>query len=455
MDDGAAARAEMEEGPSRPLAGPAAPEPAASPEWGPLKKILFRFAFVYLILYNLLHIDYTLWDWSKAVRLWYAGLWSGMVRWVGPHLLHTAPLRGNAGRGGGGDTTYGYVTVFCYLVIAAVVALLWTLLDRKRRNYVRLHEWFRVCIRFLLVAAMITYGAFKVIPSQFGSPQLSTLMQPYGDFSPMGLLWTFMGASTSYTIFAGTAEMLGGLLLIFRRTMLLGALVTIGAMSNVVMLNLSYDVTVKLYSIHLLAMAIFLVLPDLRRLANLFVLNRPVEPVEMRPLFASPRLHRGALVLRTLLVLYLLGFGLWWSYSTSEFYGPQHPGPIPGLWNVEEFVMDGQPHPPLVTDGTRWRRVISDHYEGELVIQLMDDSRQRYFYEADPKTHGFVFTRRGEPNDKSTVAVAIRHPQPDIALLEGVFHGHKIQAKLRHTRPPDFLLLTRGFHWINEYPYNR
>jgi CheY-like chemotaxis protein len=29
----------------------------------------------------------------------------------------------------------------------------------------------------------------------------------------MGLLWTFMGASSGYTIFAGTAEMLSGLLL--------------------------------------------------------------------------------------------------------------------------------------------------------------------------------------------------------------------------------------------------
>jgi hypothetical protein len=40
----------------------------------------------------------------------------------------------------------------------------------------------------------------------------------------MGILWTFMAASTGYTIFAGLAEAVAGLLLLFRRTSTLGAL---------------------------------------------------------------------------------------------------------------------------------------------------------------------------------------------------------------------------------------
>ena|GEM_PF-5392919 len=34
------------------------------------------------------------------------------------------------------------------------------------------------------------------------SPTLDRLVQPFGDASPMGLVWTFMGASTAYPIFA-------------------------------------------------------------------------------------------------------------------------------------------------------------------------------------------------------------------------------------------------------------
>ena len=131
---------------------------------------------------------------------------------------------------------------------------------------------------------MITYGSVKVIKSQFPNPTLDRLLQPFGDASPMGLLWTFMGASESYNIFTGAGEMLGGLLLTTRRTTLLGALVCFGVMSHVAMLNFSYDVPVKLFSMHLLAMALFLMAPDLGRLARMFVLNRPVEPAVFRPL---------------------------------------------------------------------------------------------------------------------------------------------------------------------------
>ena len=64
----------------------------------------------------------------------------------------------------------------------------------------------------------------------------------------MGALWWFMGASIPYIIFAGAAEVLGGLLLVLRRTAALGALVAFAVMVNVMMLNYCYDAPVKLYS---------------------------------------------------------------------------------------------------------------------------------------------------------------------------------------------------------------
>jgi hypothetical protein len=75
---------------------------------------------------------------------------------------------------------------------------------------------------------MIGYGAAKVISSQFPPPTLDRLMQPYGDSSPMGLLWTFMGASEPYTMFVGFAEMISGILLFPRKTSTLGALMSVG-----------------------------------------------------------------------------------------------------------------------------------------------------------------------------------------------------------------------------------
>ncbi|HET9225635.1 MAG TPA: hypothetical protein VFR31_03145, partial [Thermoanaerobaculia bacterium] len=242
-----------------------------------VQRALFRFVFCYLVLYNFPFPLDKIPVYGQILDEGYMEIWQAVVPWVGEHLLGMQ-IRFRAS--GSGDSTYSYVLLLCFLILALTATVIWTLLDRRRTDYARLHEWLRVYVRFALAAAMIVYGAYKIIPSQFGTPFPSELLQPIGESSPMRLLWTFIGASASYTIFTGAAELLGGLLLIARRTTLFGALVCIGVMSNVVMLNLSYDVPVKLYSSHLLLMAVFLAVPDLKRLASLFVWNRRVPPVE-------------------------------------------------------------------------------------------------------------------------------------------------------------------------------
>jgi len=109
-----------------------------------------------------------------------------------------------------GDTTYSWVNLLCVAVIAAVITLIWSILDRRRPNYDRGWIAFRIYLRFVLAAAMISYGIAKVFPSQFPAPLLDRLLQRFGDASPMGLLWTFMGSSVAYNVFSGTAEMVGG-----------------------------------------------------------------------------------------------------------------------------------------------------------------------------------------------------------------------------------------------------
>src|SRR6185295_10228362 len=279
--------------------------------WGLAKRLLFRFVCSYFFLYIFpFPLDYV--PYVGVATGWYQNLWHAIAPWVGRQVFG---VEITVFTNGSGDTTYDYLVAFCYAVLAATAALVWTLLDRKRANYARLHEWLRIYVRFFLAASMVSYGAYKVFPSQFPAPPLDRLLQPIGDASPMGILWTFIGASKAYEFFSGAAEMLGGLLLLGRRTTLLGALVCIGVVGNVVMLNFSYDVPVKLYSSHLLLMAVFLILPDLRRLANLFLFNRAAEPAAIRPLFGNVWLNRGGFAFGTVLVLYLAGLALSQSYE--------------------------------------------------------------------------------------------------------------------------------------------
>src|SRR5205085_11863402 len=100
-------------------------------------------------------------------------------------------------------------------------------------------------VRFALQRVRIVYGYIKMMPLQMPAPSLTRLSEPYGDSSPMGLLWTFIGAAKGFEICTGCAEMLGGVLLIFPRTTLLGALICLADTSMIFLFNMCYDVPVK------------------------------------------------------------------------------------------------------------------------------------------------------------------------------------------------------------------
>jgi len=423
------------------------PGSAAAPAWGAAKRLLFRFAFVYLVLYNL-PFPLTMLP-GRAIPKAYTGLWEAPVKWVGKHLFHVdITVLPN----GSGDTTFNYVQVFLYLVLATGAALAWTLLDRRRPNDLRLYAWLRVYIRFALAATMIRYGVAKVIELQFASVTPDRLVQTYGESSPMGLLWTFMGFSALYCFFGGAAEMLGGLLLTLRRTTLLGALVCAGVLANVVTLNLSFDVPVKLFSSHLLAQALFLAAPDLRRLANLFLLNRATEPAPEPPLIARARVRKVAHALVAVLFAVYVGYSLFTVYKMSKAYGELAPKPpFYGVWAVDEMAIDGQVRPPLLTDPDRWRRVLFP-YTDVLAVQTPKGEIKYYALKLTPATHTFALSEDPSSKKKPDL-LSYRETGPGRLEIAGTFNGRQVRATIR--REEKFLLTSRGFHWINERPFNR
>jgi hypothetical protein len=422
-----------------------------NPEWGPVQRILFRLLFCYLVLYNFPFPLDVIPVYGPVLDQSYTEIRSVVAPWVGEHVFGVEVRPRPSGRG---DTTYGHVLIFCFLILALAATAVWTLLDRKRRNDrrdARLHEGLRVYVRFALAAAIIQYGAVKVIPVQFGTP-LSELLQPIGESSPMGILWKFMGSSIPYVIFTGAAEMLGGLLLVARRTTLLGALVCIGVLSNVVMMNLSYDVPLKVYSSHLLLMAIFLAAPDLRRLASLFVWNRRVPPAEQRPLFSSRQGNRAALVFRTVFILYVTVVALQESSENKvQFVDVATRQRLYGVWEVEELAVDGVVRPLLITDETLWRRLVFE-WPGTIGIQYAHETEVRsYELRPDPGSH--VFTLCCEPEWKA--AISFKQVGPDVLALEGTVDGKQIRGRFRRMDDSRFPLLSRGFHWTSERPFNR
>lgn len=156
----------------------------------------------------------------------------------------------------------------------------------------------------------------------------------------MGLLWTFIGYSYAYNVFTGLGEIIGGSLLLFRRTKLLGALITIAIMSNVVILNFTFDVPVKLFSTHLLSMSIFITVPYLNRLCNFFIFNSAVEPIAPVQHFKWKRMHLAGKILFIGLIIITNGVSRQMHY-VSTVQSDDIPS-LQGEYEVRTFILIGQ-----------------------------------------------------------------------------------------------------------------
>ena len=430
--------------------------------WSPVVRVAFRFVFVFFLLFE----DLFPYRYDRGVL---DPLWRRVVPWVGAHVLHV-PI---STAFGWGDTVYGYAGTLFFVALAAIATVAWSIFDRKRANYVTLHRWLRVYVALYLGVEMLGYGVAKVFPSQMLPPSQSRLLVRLGDMSPQALLWAFMGASRTYTVFTGLAELIGGVLLFVPRLTTLGALICAGALTNVVMLNVGYDFEVKLYSSMLLVMSLFLIAPDARRLANLLAFNRTAEPADRESFFRLKRLNHAFLALQLAFGAYVLVTYSIETYPRGKKFA-ERPQSVPfyGIWQIDEFRVNGESRPPLLTDAVRWQRVVFDVPDGVdccepyfgMAIQSMDGFRRLYWMQVDrvkkviqlmklndeeagPEGGGFK-----PPQFKAAAQFSFENPSQEQLILEGDLDQQHIHAVLSRASI-DFLLLNRGFHWINNRPF--
>ncbi|WP_338863449.1 hypothetical protein [Myxococcus stipitatus] len=432
---------------------PTPPMPLVEP-WSLAQRLGFRFVFAFVFLYHLLFPLYLAPVIDEGLSRFIDTVWQTLEVWLARHLFgHELVLP--AGPSGSGDKAIDYAHMAFMLALSFTVAGVWSFIDRRRAEYVKAHDLLRVYVRYILAFAMLTYGFAKVIKTQFPFPNLERLSQPVGDLSPMGLLWTFMGYSPGYNLFTGGAEVMGGLLLLLRRTTTLGALVVIGVMSNVVALNFFYDVPVKLYSTLLVSLAVFLLLPDLRRLANVLVFNRATQPSKLdTPFSFPPRVTWALRGVKVLFIGWLLYSNISQGWEMSQKRGDQAPlPPLYGFYEVESFTRDGQVHPPLLGDTQRWR-TFSVSRVGP-TVRKMDDSRKRYFGTYDEAARSFSFAESRAP-DAAKVVLSVEQPDPEHLVLKGTYEGATVDVRLRKLDlSSKFLLVGRGFNWVQEFPFNR
>ncbi len=419
-------------------------------KWSNLKKIGFRFVFIYISLF-VVFVN------NGAYPFWYVLMkkpteWlQSAIPWVGKNILNL-PYDISVFTNGSGDTTYDYVILVCIVIITLFVTAVWSLLDKKRDHYKTLYYWLTTAVRFYVALMLVSYGMVKVIQLQFSSPGFYRLIESYGDSSPMGLAWTFLGFSKGYNLFMGIAEV-SAVLLLFRRTVTVGAIITLMTTANVMAVNYFYDIPVKIVSTHLVLLTLFLLSRDIKKLYKLFFKGESVSLTKIqRPNFNNPWISKVILVFKILIFIHIF-YSIYGTLGAQKAYGSKAPKPaLYGLYEVATFTLNNDTIPAIKNHTERWEYIQIER-EGLLQIKKMDKSGVYYKpkYDSINKNIDLYAYRDSTKISKMT------YKKIDSTAFEfnTIIEKDTIYCKAFRKTTKDFLLTNRGFHWISEYPYNR
>ncbi len=315
---------------------------------------LFRFFFVYFLI-QIVPLDWKFYH--DAIVNFRGGdflYWLKLTRYYPRFIAESS------------SNQWGIISYANWLVAAGVAlvgALVWSRADRHRRQgYDYLYHILRTLLRYRLAVAMIAYGLVKLMVLQIPKPTLSDLNTAYGDF----LLWkayyhTMGQGGAFYEQSLGFFELLGGILLLWRRTTTFACILLSLMLTNIVLANFAYLLGDHVFSSYLLAIAIFLLAHDVPRLYRLVSLNRFTKAARPLPV-QSVRCKKIEQVSRAAVLIFSLGFFSLSLYASGKDHWPykQTVGlkNASGFYLVEEFVLNGKVIPQGLADSIRWQNVV-------------------------------------------------------------------------------------------------
>jgi len=271
------------------------------------------------------------------------------------------------------DTKALLILLFLNLVLTFILGIFIFKVVSKERFI----QTIRLILTYYLALVLLKYGADKLFKSQFYLPEPNLLYTPVGKLDRDILYWSTMGTSRSYNIFMGLAEIIPGLMLLFFRTRIPGLILSLFVLINVIAVNFSFDISVKIFSCFLLLIILFLFQPYFKFLWNTLVLQKATEtPLKQR----NDPGNRLKLVKSLILVLIFIEV-LHPYFSTSNFNDDKAARPF--LHGAYELQKE--------SSISNIKRVFV-HRNGYLIFQDEEDNFVDYRLEIDRKSRLFVLT---------------------------------------------------------------
>jgi hypothetical protein len=458
------------------VAGCAATDALAPMPWSPLGRLGFRIAFLYFFCFIFLYGNGSLFaifpvvgNWINSVLTWPM---NHLAVWVGHHVFHLTGIAADWHPTGSGDTTLHWILNGLFVVFAVGGGLLWTAIAHasgsRRKEYRRLYVWLRFLLRLTVAMFMVGYGMSKVFPLQMAPISIAILNEPFGNVSPMTLLWAMIGMNPLYETICGLAEVAGGALLLFRHTALAGALFSCFVLANVILYNFFFDVPVKLFAVNLLLASAFLILPDARVLIDFFWRHKPAAPAGIwAPAYSrrGPRIAiRATEIVFTVVFLVVLPvlIGIGWHHTRVA---ARTFSPMLGAWHMDASQTAKGPF--ITPEGLLGPNLYVDTVN-RAFIRSTDDALWRTNLQFNAKQHTVwirCFTGSSanyawnmpDANHLTLTTVPPEKPKGKVKGKQKITPAFT-PAVLNFTRTPvpaHYPLLERGFHFVNQWGLER
>jgi hypothetical protein len=316
-----------------------------------------RWAFLYCSIVTVSMAMPFSWSWTGLPKAIYA-----LESWFAGRLSDVGLSPTDAGG--------GIRALIFRLTVATIGAAIWCLVDRRRKRDALIREVFFVTTRYALFGMLLDYGLSQKLGAAWAIGPME-IARPFGETADFTFIW--LGYSLTFIAFAGIAELSGGVLMLFRRTTTLGALLIIGSLGTVFLLTLApWGVSGAMTSGQYVIMAACLAAFGIPRLYCALVKDQPTTPEQLEsPVLNGERWQQARLTLKIILVLSILAPRV--EKIARHWRADHYESPLAGIYEVESFTRST---PALLNGdaGQRWRLVAIDDYFQLMMIRTIDDS---------------------------------------------------------------------------------
>ena len=410
-------------------------------QWPSWQKIAFRLFFVFLSLQVLTeNFIGPIFNFSPLVWKLAEKIWIPPTLWLNKRIFHFNYLSE-------GWTTFSAVlhtirdTV--YLLAACLAAAIWTIIDQKRANYDKLFYWFSESLVIALSCMIFSYGIIKIFPLQMRPPTLISLYKPMGDQNPYELLFDTLGFGEPYVVFSGLFEALGAVLILFKRTRVVGLLVIICLMLNIVMLNYAFHIGVLITSFYMLLIALFLLARYAGQIMRFFF----TRETALLPWAGYAPAKNGKTKLFKAITLVFLGISFFINtrsarslYITSKITSDSR------RYSLVKNYVAGNDTLKLVDKDTVCWRIWSERMTNgkpSVTIATMNAAGSRSYWLTRDTAKGLLTLRPAIAKDSSLYSFTYKELGGNNWRLEGIFKQKDIRVELQRISPDTTMTLMK------------